>query len=269
MFPLALPSLPENAESLRAAIEEGLRRSIRAPHEMVTIEDDNYPELAAIRVSLDNATVSERPPNFSTPASTVTPALRVAALELSGSPIYVQGAEVHLKCTARQVTIGQATDGAGNLVLVLQNAADGSVEAAVTVDDLENLVRSGAKAAAAQQGVSIEDVKVDLRARNDRALDVNVQVRAKKLFLSAQVRISGSAEIDDELTAKLSGLTCSGDGTLGSLACGFLTPHLQRFEGREFSLLALPLGEVKLRDVRVSGGRELRVIAQFGGASAV
>ena len=266
MFPLSQPTLPADAESLRAAIEEGLRRSIRAPRAMVTIEDDHYPQLAAIKVSLDNATLTERPATFAAPTSAVAPALRVTSFELSGSPILVQGAAVELKCLARDVAIGQAADRAGNLVLLLQNAAEGSVQAALTVADLENLVRAGAQTTAAQQGVSIEDVQVDLRSRNDRALDVAVQVRAKKLFLSANVRISGSAEIDDGLTARLSGLTCTGDGTLGSLACGFLTPHLQRFEGRAFSLLALPLGEVKLHDIRVSAGRELRVRAQFGSA---
>jgi hypothetical protein len=109
-------------------------------------------------------------------------------------------------------------------------------------------------------------VRVELRSRSERALDVAVKVRAKKLFLSANVRINGSAEIDEQLTARLSGLSCTGDGTLGSLACGFLTPHLQRFEGRAFPLLALSLGDVRLRDVRVAAGDELRVSARFGGA---
>ena len=47
--------------------------------EMVTIEDDNYPQLAAIKVSLDNATLSERPPKLAAPASAVAPALRVTS----------------------------------------------------------------------------------------------------------------------------------------------------------------------------------------------
>jgi hypothetical protein len=266
MFPLARATLPADAESLRAAIEEGLRRTLRAPQEMVSVRDERYPELAEIRVSLDDAILAERPPQLATPAGEVQPALRVGALAISGSRIRVQGAAVDLKCQARDVAIGQGHDQAGNLVLVLQNAVEGSVEIRLTTADLENLVRAGAKEVAGQQGVAIEDVHIELRSRSERALDVTVQVRAKKLFLSASVRISGSAEIDEQLTARLHGLTCTGDGTLGTLACGFLTPHLQRFDGREFSLLALSLGEVKLRDVRVSAGDELRLSAQFGGA---
>lgn len=266
MFPLACTRLPADPASLRAAIEEGLRQTISAAHEMVTIENKNYPELTALRVSLDGATMGDRPPQLGVPAGEVSPAFGVDTLEISGTQIRVQGAAVDLQCRAREVTIGQARDGAGNLVLMLQKAAEGLIEVGLPVAELENLVRAGAQTAAAAQGVTIENVRIALQTRGDRALDVTVQVRAKKLFLSANVRLSGSVAIDEQLTAHLSGLTCTGEGALGSLACGFLTPHLQRFDGREFSLLALPLGEVKLRDVRVAAGDELRVSAQFGSA---
>jgi hypothetical protein len=46
-----------------------------------------------------------------------------------------------------------------------------------------------------------------------------------------------------------------------------LLPHLARFNGRDFSLMALPLGEVKLRDLRIAAGHELRVTAEFGHAA--
>ena len=142
------------------------------------------------------------------------------------------------------------------------------MEVSISLSDLENAVHAGARAAGAHQGVNVEDVKIDLRSRGDRALDATVSVRAKKLFLSATVRIKGSLTIDDRLRAQLSGLTCVGEGPLGSVACGFLNPYLQRFAGREFSLLALPLGEVQLRDVRLAAGKDLQVTARFGQAAA-
>ena len=234
---------------------------------MVTIENQSYPELAAIRVSLDGATVGERRPQFGKPVGEVTPAFQVGRLELRGSKIRVQGAAIDLVCEARDVAIGQVRDATENLVLVLQRAAEGSIEVNLAISDLENLVRAGAEAAAGKHGVTIEDVRIELVSRGERALDLAVQVRAKKLFLSANIRISGSAAIDEQMNARLSGLTCSGDGTLGSLACGFISPHLQRFDGREFSLLALPLGEMKMRDVQIAVGSELHVTAQFGQAA--
>lgn len=263
MFRISQRTLPPDAASLRAALEEGLRRVVTPAGEMVSIEDSSYPKLAALEISLDHAAVTDRPPLL-TPVDPIEPALQVERLEISGAPLRVQGAAINLRCRARQVTIGQSRDRNDDLLLLLQRVGEGAVEISASVADLEELVRTGAKIAASQQGVTIEDVRIELSSRGSRDLNVVVHVRAKKLFLSATVRISGSAEIDEQLTARLSGLVCTGEGALGSLACGFLSPHLQRFDRREFPLMALPLGEVKLHDVRVAGGEELRVTARFG-----
>lgn len=265
MFPLQSKVLPPNAAALRDALEDGLRRVVHPAGPMVTVEEKQYPELTALRVSLDGANAGERPPSRPLPAvGAVEPGLRVAHFEISGRPILVQGAKVDLSCSARDVQIGQGRDQNGNVLLLLQDAAEGKMEVAVALADLETLVLVGAKAEAAKQGVTVEDVRIELRSRSERALDAIVHVRAKKLFLNAAVRISGSVSIDEQLNARLSGLECAGDGALGSLASGFIAPHLARFNEREFSLMALPLGEVKLRDVRIAAGRELRVTARFG-----
>ena len=265
MFPLLSKTFPPDAEALRAALEESLRRVLTPARPMVTVEEKSYPALAAIRVSLDGANAGERPPpRPAPPVGPVEPGLRVANFEISGRPILVQRAKLHFTCTARDVQLGQGRDRDGNVLLLLQDAAEGSVEVAIAVADLEALVLAGAQAAAARQGVTVEDVQIVLRARTERALDVLVQVRAKKLFLSATVRISGRAEIDEQLKAGLSGLECAGDGPLGTLACGFIAPHLQGLDNRKFPLMALPLGEVKMRDLRIAAGTELRVSASFG-----
>ena len=265
MFPLPNKTFPPNAEALSLALEESLRRVLMPVGPMVAVEEKSYPELAAIRVSLDGAKVVERPPPPPAPSvGSVEPGLRVAHFEISGRPIFVHRAKVHLTCTARDVQLGQGRDREGNVLLLLQDAAEGNVEVAISLADLEALVLAGAKEAAAQQGVTVESVRIELRARTEQTLDVVAHLRAKKLFLSASVRISGSAEIDEQLNARLSGLECAGEGTLGTLACGFIAPHLQRFNGREFSLMALPLGEVKLRRVRIATGKDLRVTAEFG-----
>ncbi|MEP6975788.1 MAG: hypothetical protein ABI787_07445 [Spartobacteria bacterium] len=264
MFSLPNKSFPPDSDSLRAALEESLRRVVTPAGPMVAVEDKSYPELAAIRVSLDEASAGERPPRPAPAVGPIEPGVRVERFEISGRPILVQQAKLELSCTARDVTLGEGRDEDGNVLLVLQDAAAGNIEVALPLRDLEALVLAGAKSEAAKQGVTVEAVQIELRTRSDRALDAVVHVRAKKLFLVAAVKISGSVEIDEQLNARLSGLQCAGEGTLGTLASGVIAPLLQRFDGREFSLLALPLGEVKLRDVRLAAGRELRVTAQFG-----
>jgi hypothetical protein len=267
MFPLPGKNFPSDAETLRAALEESLRRVVRPVGQMVTVEEKSYPELAAIRVSLDGANAGQGPPpRPALPVGPIQPGLRVADFEISGQPILVQRAKVNLSCTARDVQLGQGRDSDGKVLLLLQEAAEGRVEVGIAVTDLEVLVLAGANAEAARQGVTVEEIQIELKARGERALDVVVHLRAKKLFLRAAVRISGSVAIDEGLNARLSGLECTGEGTLGTLACGVIAPHLERFNEREFSLLALPLGEVQLRDVRVATGNKLRVTAEFGRA---
>jgi hypothetical protein len=48
------------------------------------------------------------------------------------------------------------------------------------------------------------------------------------------------------------------------MACGILKPYLQKFDGREFPLMSLPLGEIRLRDMQLSVGDQLCVTAEFG-----
>ncbi len=268
MFPLSTASLPADPEALRVALEESLRRVLTPAGPMVAIEDRSYPELAAIRITLDHAKLGDRPPRSQIATDSPEPALRVENFAIHGAPILLEGAAVQLNCEARDVEINQGHDADGNLVLVLQSAAEGSIEVTTAIADLEALLRSKAKAAAAAQGVTIEDVRINLQSRSERRLDVEVQVRAKKLFLGATVRITGELEIDDQLNARLSSLKCAGEGTLGSLASNFISPYLQRFDGRAFALTALPLGEVQLRDVRLAAATDLRVTAQFGRRAA-
>ena len=96
-----------------------------------------------------------------------------------------------------------------------------------------------------------------------RAL-AEVRLRAKKLFISASLQVTGQLDLDEELNARISGLDCTGEGAMASVACGVLKPHLHTLDGREFSLMSLPLGEVRLRDVLIAVGDKLAITAEFG-----
>ncbi|MGH8092869.1 MAG: hypothetical protein ACREIF_05295 [Chthoniobacterales bacterium] len=268
MFPLQTDSFPSDAAALARELEKGLSRLVHPPSGVrVTVEDRNYPELSAIHVSLDGASVGDRLPARPAPhRGQVEPALSVENFEITGRPLRVRDAAINLSCRAREVEIDRARDAEGKVLLLLKNAAEGNIEISIPTTDLEMVVRAAAAAAAKEQGGIIEDVRIQLHARSARALDAVLRVRARKLFLNAAIRIHASLEIDDQLNARLSGLDCAGEGTLGTLVCGFLEPHLQQLNNRVFSLLVLPLGEVKLRDVQITVGTDLGVRAKLGGS---
>lgn len=269
MFSLKTACFPPTAESLREALEVSLVELVgSADQPRVQIEDQNYPSLTALRITLDEASPENRLPAILELASAkIDPALEADHFEISAHPLRVQSAPVQFHCQAQKVKIGQARDESGNILLLLQHAAAGRIEFSIAMADLERLVRSTVKDLAAKQGIVLEDLRLQLKTRSERALDAEMQIRARKLFLTTQIRLTASLEIDDRLKARLSGLNCAGEGTLGTLACGFLAPHLQRLDQREFSLLTLPLSEIKLRDVRIVVGDELRANAEFGSES--
>src|SRR4029077_17450398 len=173
MFPLSCKAFPPNAEALRAALEESLRRLLTPTTPMVTLEEKSYPQLATIRVSLDGANAGERPPpRPPRPVGMIEPALRVEHFEISGRPIVVQRAKVDLSCTARDLQLGQSRDKDGNVLLILQDAAEGRLELAIGLANLEALVLAGAKMEAEKKGVTVERVRIELQSRSERALDV-------------------------------------------------------------------------------------------------
>jgi hypothetical protein len=264
MFPLKTNTLPETAADLARAINDSLRSLFTLAHEPVAIRDLAYPHLAALELSLDGAELRGPPPAPPALATTPAPALAVDSFSAGGRGMSVGPAAIDFSLNATGVELYQAKDSAGQIVLVLHTSTAGHVEASVSKADLEALIAEVAKVEAGKQGVGIDGVELSLRSQSPRSLAAEVRLRAKKLFLSASLRITAQLDLDEELNARLSGLDCVGDGAIAAVACGVLKPHLQKLNGREFPLMSLPLGQVRLRDVRVAVGEQLSVKAEFG-----
>jgi hypothetical protein len=268
MFPLSTANFPPNAADLARALNDSLRALFTVAQEPVTIRDLSYPHLAELDLSLDGAELRGRPPGPPSLATAPAPALTVDSFSAGGRGMSVGPAAIDFSLTATGVELHRASDQAGQIVLVLHTAAAGRVEASASKADLEALIAEVAKVEAGKQGVSVDAVQLSLRSQSPRSLGAEVRLRAKKLFLSASLRITAQLDLDEELNARLSGLDCTGDGAIAAVACGVLKPHLQKLNGREFPLMSLPIGEVRLRDVRLAVGEKLSVTAEFGSTHA-
>ena len=267
MFPLAANTLPASADALERALNESLKQIFLVTSDPVTIREASYPRLEEINVALDGAQLRGKPPSMPSLAGKTTPALDAGALKINASALSIGPAAIDLSLAATGVSLHQAHDSEGNVLLLLHNAADGHIEISASPSDLEALIAEVAKAEAAKHGVTIDSVQLTLHSKSSRSLAAEVRLRAKKLFLSASIRITGQLDLDEELNARISGLDCTGDGAIASVACGVLKPHLQKIDGREFPLMSLPLGEVRLRDVQLAVGDRLSVTADFGSAA--
>jgi hypothetical protein len=267
MFPLKTDTLPASAADLARLLNQSLRELFLVESDPVTIRESSYPHLEELNVSLDGAQLRGKPPSMPSRSGEPGPALDVDSFKVKALALSIGPAAIDLCLSASAVTLHQSNDSAGNVLLLLHNAAKGHIEISTSASDLEALIAEVAKTEAAKHGVSIDSVQLTLRSKSSRSLAAEVHLRAKKLFLSASIRITGQLDLDEALNARISGLDCTGDGAIASVACGVLKPHLQKIDGREFPLMSLPLGEVRLRDVQLAVGDRLSVTADFGSAT--
>ena len=266
MFPLNTNTFPATAAELKRLLNQSLHELFNLERDPVELREKSYPHLESLSISLDGAEVPQRPPAVPSLRSEPAPGLTVESFRAAGAALNVGPAAVDFALDARGLQLHQAMDREGHLVLLLHNAADGRVEISTTVPGLEALIAEVAKFEAGKHGVNIDSVQLSLRSQTPRSLAAEIRLRAKKLFVSATLRVTGQVDLDEKVTAKLSGLDCTGEGAIASVACGVLKPHLQKLDGREFALMSLPLGEVRLRAVRIAVGDKLSVTAEFGSA---
>jgi hypothetical protein len=93
---------------------------------------------------------------------------------------------------------------------------------------------------------------------------VAVRATAKKLFARANVEARGQLTVDEGLTAKVSALSCHGEGIVGGVAGNPIRPYLEHFNNTELPLTGTSLGNVRLHDLRLDVSGSLKVEAAFG-----
>jgi hypothetical protein len=266
MFPLFTAALPSSAPDLERLLNESLQRVFETESDPATVRDHSYPHLEVINISLDGAQLRSDPPRPPVSAGATSPALKVDQLVLSASPLSLGPASIDLAISARDVQLGQAKDSTGQILLSIENAGDGHAAISATPADLEAFITRLAQDQGNKQGITIDSVQLKVRQESEHSLAAEVRLHARKLFLRASVTVTGQLDLDDQLNLKVSGLKCTGDGGIATLACGVLTPYLEKIEGRKFPLMSLALGEIRLRDVRLDVGDRLSVTAEFGSA---
>ncbi|MBA2432520.1 MAG: hypothetical protein H0V56_10465 [Chthoniobacterales bacterium] len=264
MFPLLTKTFPANSDELASLLNDSIGRVFSAARSPVSVTAKAYPQLKKIHITLDGAELRQNPPKPPAPKGKGKPAFVVDELGINAAGLSLGPASADLRLTAHGVHLHQAKDAAGEIILLLQRAADGQIEISAAKDQIERGIAALAKHEAGKHGVAIEDVKLSVQPRGTRSVDAEVQLKARKLFFSTVIRIAAKLDLDDELNASLTGLHCAGEGAIGSLACGFLKPHLEKLDGQTFPLMALPLGEIRLRDVRLTAADKLTVTAEFG-----
>ena len=267
MLPLFSDQLPTNADDLARMLEQSLRQIVDTKGDVVAVIEKAFPELRELRINLDGTRLRADAARPSAISGETMQAFRVENFALSAKGIRVEEISLDLSMQAANLQLHQVRDRNRRLVLVFHAADSGSINVSVGKMDLEKLTLAIARREAEKHGVAIEDLKLSLNSPGPRAIEGTVQLHARKSFFRGIIRIAARLEVNEKLVAKVSGLTCTGEGAIGNMAAGMLRPRLQSFDGRELNLTALPLGEISLRDIEIVAGDKLEVSAQFGHVS--
>ena len=269
MFPLAGKSFPTTADELATAIEGALATvlSLKKGGGGVTVDGKAFPAVRKLKVDVSGAQVSAtEPPPKPKATGKRQPGLRVGQLEVIGHPVKYENSALHFDLTASDVEFEFGKDKAGKPLLVLTDAAEGKAQAKISKKDVEALLRAVASEAAKQQGVTIQDLELELSSAGKRSVEADVRVKAKKMMVSGVIHIRGRLDIDDELNATVSDLKCDGEGMIGNMIAPVIQSKLKPHEGRQVPLMAFSLGDLALRDLKISTKDPLQVSATFGKA---
>lgn len=267
MFPLAGKAFPTNAEELETSIRSALDEVLTFPKKGTPVEIDapKYPTIKRLKVDLSDAKVSvKEPPPQPKPSGKRQTGIEVDQLDVQGHPVQYESSKVNFDLKGKQVTFEFAHDKKGKALLVLTDADQGHVDVKVTKADLQSLALAAASLAAKQQGVTIQDVNVDLKSEGKRAVSATVKVKAKKMMVGGTVNLAAKVVVDDALNATLSDLSCSGEGMIGTMVAGFVQPKLKEYNGKKIALMAFSLGDLALRDLKIDVKDGLHVTAAFG-----
>jgi hypothetical protein len=267
MFPLAGKNFPQDADELAASLRDALAEvvTLPKPDAAVQVDGNGFPQLEQVKVDLSGAQISaSEPPPKPKPSGKRQPGVSVANLVVIGRPIKYEQNKLDLSLTARQVTFDFARDKEGQPLLVLTGARDGHVEANFSKGDIESLLLTVARDLAEQQKVDVQSLKLNLKSDGTRSLAADVRITAKKMFVTSTIQLRGRADVDDELNVTLSDLTAEGDGMVGKLVASVVQKKIKPLEGKAIPLMAFSLGDVTLRDLKISVTNDVLVSAHFG-----
>jgi len=263
MLPLQGSAFPSDIDELQSALLGGLEDCQIAPA-AVTLRGTAFPALKELRIDLTGATLT-RKVRLPVAKSYKPGKLDITAdrFEVTASPLHMEGVAMEFLLSAEGAEFSAATAESGERLLALHRSGPGHLTAAIAFSDLQRAILAAAQEAASPHGVEIISSNLELTASGGRALDFSVEISAKVSILKAVLTLTGHAELDDSLLLHLTDLQVAGSGMAGGLATGFIRPHLEKLQRQPIDLAVLSLGEIKLRELRVTAGKTVRIEAAF------
>jgi hypothetical protein len=265
MIPLNRKQFPSSKADLAEALEQAAHRFIPKDGQLTELHSRVFPYIDEIAFNFDGARFDSAPPPFPKLDGNTSAAFEAGTLSLSARNIAIRGIPLNLRLEAHGLDLHRGQDENGDSLLVIHRVRDGILSVSFAQLDFENAIEKIAREQS--RGLTIDRVRMAMRARGPRSIAVDVHIEARKLLFRARIDISGQIDISDDFVIHASNLKCKSDGGIGAIACTALAPVFRDLEEKRFSLSSLPLGNVRVRDVRVTVADTVEITADFGAAS--
>jgi hypothetical protein len=264
VIPLRRTEVPSSKDELAQAIDQEVRRYVHKTGPIVDVRSRVFPYIDVIGINLDGGRLDSVTADRPTLRGEGKPAFEVAIVNINARNLGVRGTRISLRFEARDLFLHQAPDAKGEIVLFPHKIRDGTICISAAQLDLEATITKIIAHEAQAYGITIEQVRLTLRQRGPLSVGAEVRIEARKFFVRAKIDIYGQIDVDEHFVAKISQLRCEGVGAIASRACGALDPYLQRYNGQSFPLNALPLGETRVRDLRIAVTDDIEINVGFG-----
>ena len=224
--------------------------------------DGEFPSFTAMRLDLTGA-LFERGHQIASASSEVEEGFFARVLEVKAAPAKFEGLPFHVSLRADDCVFGFGLTVTDERVGTLRRCSGGTLEIAAGLAEIEAFLLALANEAASGFGASVDSIRIVAEAETPRRVSINATAVAKAFMTKATLTLRGRLEIDGDCRARLSEISCTGDGMMANLAAGQLRPRLAELER-----LSLPLGNVlpdgfAISDITLCAGAELKVRAAF------
>ena len=262
MIPFGSTDLPVDTAALARSLSAGLSRLVepgtRPP--AVEVNGTSGPHGRSIAVDLSGCVVRDvDPPVDPRPLGG---RIELDRLRVCGEPVLVSGTQVSFDVDATDVDL-ELVELDGESWLLPDRVGEGTVIAAISKLELEKLLLVQARRAAAEKGIEIVDVEVDLASVGARAIEVRVVAAARKV-VKAKVHLEATLTIDDHLDAVVTDVRARLGGFLKPVLSGAVGRAGDQLNGRRLPLTAVDLAGARLRDLDIDVSDGLRVEARLG-----
>jgi hypothetical protein len=266
IFPLRDGRLPRSRDELDESLTRGWDKAMQVPDasKLVQIQGEGYPALESLRIDLSDATMPNGKAEKVQPNNRPQTRLGVERFELVGEPLLCRQGRLNLTVSAADAHLDLERDRRGKPIMLLAEAKDANLTFEATGADLQRILLADLRAAASPFGVDVISTSLHLTSDSDRSVSVDLQVLTKFALIPAGMHFKAHVDIDDNMNAKLTGLSCDGDQVLGPLIVGLIRPGLAKYDGRSRPLISFPSGKMHLRDVRIRVDDSVHLNAAFG-----